>query len=144
MKQKNKYCKICNTGLTPNNWYKSYKKYSIYKCVTCENIRNTKYKDIWNKNRREKNRTLKLQIIHEYGGKCVCCGITQIEFLTIDHIYGGGNKERREAGKGMCALYRQLIAQNFPKDRYQLLCFNCNIAKGFFGKCPHITERNEN
>jgi hypothetical protein len=29
-----------------------------------------------------------------------------------------------------------LIKENFPKE-YQILCFNCNLALGFFGYCPH-------
>lgn len=29
------------------------------------------------------------------------------------------------------------IKQNFPKDEYQLLCMNCNFAKGLYSGCPH-------
>lgn len=25
---------------------------------------------------------------------------------------------------------------NYPKG-FQVLCHNCNLAKGFYGKCPH-------
>ena len=28
------------------------------------------------------------------------------------------------------------IKNNFPKG-FQILCHNCNIAKGHYGKCPH-------
>jgi hypothetical protein len=24
-----------------------------------------------------------------------------------------------------------------PLDRYQLLCWNCNLAKAHYGRCPH-------
>src|SRR5258706_14541763 len=30
-----------------------------------------------------------------YGGKCECCGETRREFLTIDHIHGGGQRHRK-------------------------------------------------
>ena len=29
----------------------------------------------------------------------------------------------------------------YPKDGYQLLCHNCNCAKGWYGACPHTEER---
>lgn len=34
-------------------------------------------------------------------------------------------------------FYRWLKNNGFPKKDFQLLCFNCNCAKGFFGMCPH-------
>jgi hypothetical protein len=71
-----------------------------------------------------------------YGGKCVCCGETEPKFLSIDHILGDGKEDRKKFLSGR-VLYRKLKKQGYPKDRYQLLCFNCNCAKGFFGKCPH-------
>ena len=72
--------------------------------------------------------------MNAYGGKCVCCGETIIEFLTIDHINGGGTKHRKEVVGGR--LYDWLIKNNFPEG-YQILCMNCNMAEGIFGGCPH-------
>jgi hypothetical protein len=34
-------------------------------------------------------------------------------------------------------------AAGYPKDRYQLLCHNCNMAKGFYGLCPHQEQKGE-
>src|SRR3990172_11531866 len=35
-----------------------------------------------------------------YGGPvCACCGETQDAFLTLDHVNGGGNAERKKIGK---------------------------------------------
>ncbi len=78
---------------------------------------------------------LKAEVMAAYGGKCTCCGEDQLEFLTIDHINGGGNKHRRSIG--WASLYRWLKKNGFPKKGFQVLCWNCNIAKGFYGKCPH-------
>lgn len=75
-------------------------------------------------------------IIEAYGGKCVCCGETEFKFLSLDHIHGGGTKERREGISGF-TQYLNIIRNGFPKDKYQILCYNCNMAKGFYGKCPH-------
>jgi hypothetical protein len=80
---------------------------------------------------------LRLDTIAAYGGKCTCCGETQTEFLTIDHIEGDGAHERKHFDRSGQKMYAWLRRQGWPKDRYQLLCFNCNCAKGFYGQCPH-------
>lgn len=89
--------------------------------------------------KREADRALKREVIMAYGGRCQCCGETHIEFLTIDHTDGSGAEHRKRCGKGR-RLYADLKAQGFPKDRYQCLCFNCNISLGFYGYCPHRPE----
>ncbi len=81
---------------------------------------------------------IRLATIAAYGGACACCGEREPKFLTIDHIYNDGATER----KGDRALtgtkfYLWLKQRGWPADRYQLLCFNCNCAKGQFGVCPH-------
>src|SRR5688572_6031846 len=41
--------------------------------------------------------TLKLCAFNQYGGAvCKCCGETRTEFLSIDHVQGGGGKHRKE------------------------------------------------
>lgn len=100
-----------------------------------------------NKNREKwKNRSqkhffeLKSIVIDYYSNnknKCVCCGENHFEFLTIDHINGGGLAHRRKiktTGGGM--FYRWLIQNDFPIG-YQVMCWNCNWAKWRYGKCPH-------
>ena len=68
---------------------------------------------------------------------CACCGENHFEFLSIDHIGGGGNYHRRKLlGKSGTMFYDWLIKQGFPTG-YQVLCFNCNQADGNFGACPH-------
>lgn len=80
----------------------------------------------------------KLRCLHHYGGnpsKCACCGEDHIEFLSIDHIHGGG---LRHIKKIRTQLYYWLIKNNFPEG-FQVLCFNCNRAKGHQSKvrfCP--------
>jgi hypothetical protein len=82
---------------------------------------------------------LRLEIIEAYGGKCACCGETIPEFLTVDHIDGRGAEHRRSMKfeRGGQDFYKWLKKEGFPKDNYQLLCCNCNIAKGQFRVCPH-------
>lgn len=105
--------------------------------------RRAKVRDWYHANRAEilsalKQRTRheKAEVIEAYGGKCVCCGERHIEFLTIDHTDGSGATHRRSKGKGR-GIYRDLKRRGFPKEKYQVLCLNCNISLGFYGYCPH-------
>lgn len=81
------------------------------------------------------NRNLRKKVIEGYGSKCACCGENQYEFLALDHVNGGGNKLRLQ-GTHTYVVYRDALKRNFPSD-YQILCHNCNNAKGFYGYCPH-------
>lgn len=78
----------------------------------------------------------RLKLIDAYGGKCECCGETLPEFLTVDHIGGGGGEHRRQVG-GTNAVIREIASQGYPRDRYRLLCYNCNCSIGARGYCPH-------
>lgn len=79
---------------------------------------------------------LRLQALAAYGNKCTCCGESHYEFLAIDHINGGGHKHRKELKRRGTSYYTWLRREGFPPG-YQVLCHNCNLAKGFYGKCPH-------
>ncbi len=89
-----------------------------------------------------KTRMLKLEVIANYGCACACCGESNPVFLTVDHINGGGMKDRA-SDHGGWRFYTRLKKLGFPKDDYQLLCYNCNLAKGFFGICPHEEKRQQ-
>lgn len=78
---------------------------------------------------------VKLEVLTHYGdGKCACvrCGESRLACLSIDHIDGGGNKERSVDGKQYVAstFYRRLRRKGYP-DGYQTLCMNCQWAKRF-------------
>jgi hypothetical protein len=80
--------------------------------------------------------SLKKKIINGYGDKCACCGENNLLFLTIDHINCDGAEERKSEGYNQDKFYNSLIDNNFP-NQYQLLCYNCNLCRGFYGKCYH-------
>ena len=75
---------------------------------------------------------------------CNCCGEnSNLKFLSIDHIIG---KTEMDAIKELVKikyssklrdikLTRWIIKNNFPKG-FQILCHNCNSAKGYYGNCP--------
>lgn len=83
---------------------------------------------------------LKMAVLTHYGGnppKCACCGEGHIEFLSVDHMSGDGKEDR--AKHGTSGFYRRLVRSNFPPG-FQILCLNCNFAKGHFRHCPHDRE----
>jgi hypothetical protein len=89
---------------------------------------------------KERESLLRKEVLDYYGGsKCACCGESTIEFLSIDHINGGGNKHRKEIGKGR-RIYRWLKFNHYPTG-FQVLCMNCNHAKGSYGICPHQEKK---
>ena len=67
---------------------------------------------------------------------CRCCEETMMEFLAVDHIDGRKNLPEKEKNLRSINLVNFLIKNNFPEG-YQILCHNCNMAKGFYGKYPH-------
>ena len=88
---------------------------------------------------RKHQQKLRANTLIAYGGdppRCACCSESYLEFLSIDHIGGGGNIERRRLGISGINFYRWLKKHNYPLG-YRVLCFNCNLAIGFYGYCPH-------
>jgi hypothetical protein len=49
-----------------------------------------------NQRARIKQKLLRLEVIAAMGGCCKCCGEKEPEFLVIDHVHGGGTKERKQ------------------------------------------------
>lgn len=90
------------------------------------------------KARREKHRQ---QVLQHYGNKCACCGETEEHFLTIDHINNDGAKHKRALKRTDPATMRKWIIDNNYPDIFQILCYNCNCAKGKLGYCPHSKVR---
>lgn len=81
---------------------------------------------------------VRLECIYAYGCKCACCGISEWEFLALDHIHGDGKEDRKKTGGSPQSFYVSLRNQDYPKDRYRLLCHSCNYAKGHTNRrCPH-------
>jgi len=89
------------------------------------------------KSRYYKKRSKK-QVMEYYSNgelKCACCGFAEIDGLSIDHIEGR-KKWDHDKTMGSDNLYSWLKRNKFPKG-FQVLCLNCNFAKGDTGICPH-------
>jgi len=89
------------------------------------------------------HQTRKTIILNHYGAMCACCGISDKEFLTLDHINNDASEYRKsKIHGGGTHSYKYVIDNDFPED-FQILCWNCNCAKGAYGMCPHERRRRE-
>jgi len=138
----------------PKKWFEIRKKYRERNPEHVKNLRNQNYAKHKEKNRPRVNKRgteirkkTKLDVYTHYSNgvpKCACCGVSGIEFLTVDHIIPKleMEKDQKMIKKGFRANFKAnrlsqwLIKNNFPKG-FQILCWNCNFAKGVFGECPH-------
>lgn len=137
--RKNPFCLICKRSKIDKSTGTSY-------CRPCTNKYRIKryHRDIEKSRRlaREAHHRTKRRVIEHYGGdppKCACCGEKIYEFLSLDHVKNDGKTHRKEVGMGMRVFY-WIIRNGFPKG-FQILCFNCNLAKGFSGSCPHQNKK---
>jgi len=149
--KRNRPCtlKYCNNKRAARGFcdfhYKKFKKYGnplggagSYKCKGCDKI-------IENRNNHLKLKgfekfcsscyraALRNEIFIRLGNKCKCCGENQRIFLDIDHIKGGGGKERKtfsNPGDYYVNILKKI-------KQYRILCKNCNWGFHKLSKCPH-------
>lgn len=136
-------CRGCNNSLNDTNWYPSVKDHGTNLCIDCLKRRyKTNYIKRFENGGREKlildgrlyRQNLKQETLSHYSNgtmACATCNFNNILALTIDHINGGGNKQRKELsidGAGY-HFYQWLEKNNYPYG-YQVLCMNCNWIKG--------------
>ena len=112
-----------------NNQFKSQGTWKKYCCSQC------------NARQRERNRSkeIKAQLFNIYGNKCKCCGETEIAFLTLEHKLGDRVEHLKQVGNNT-NMWKDAI-ENVDHERFEILCMNCNWAKGQFGYCPHERGR---
>lgn len=125
-----------------------YKPCDEAQCERCRNkivdpIATRKRVTIWRTKNPEYSisysRAKKLRVLEAYGKVCTCCKEDNFEFLSIDHINGGGSEHRKIVRN----IYAWLIRNDFPEG-FRVLCMNCNFALGRYGYCPHQKSALEN
>lgn len=113
-------------------------------CKKCRNAKNT----LWvkaNRGRVNANyRALRVEALRQYSStpepSCVCCGEHTLQFLTFEHINGGGSRHRRETGGG--GFISWLRKNGYPPG-FEVLCMNCNHGRNINqGVCPHVAAVN--
>lgn len=83
-----------------------------------------------------RTKIIKMEFVIAYGGKCVCCGETELELLTVEHIRFKGHKLIYDNTTNL--LYK-LKALGWPKG-YTILCWNCNLSTKNGRPCVHTEE----
>ncbi len=168
MESLNRLCRVCQTKFIRRY---SFQKYCSKKCGqwvafkrwSRKNKRNLRKRfSLWYEKNKDKNnkqskeyyqknkirlrkyankirRELRSFVIKKYGGKCKCCGESELAFLAIDHVNNDGYKEKKKIKNNM--LLSRLRDRKINK-KYQVLCHNCNSAKGYYGCCPHDKSNN--
>jgi predicted Zn-ribbon and HTH transcriptional regulator len=66
------------------------------------------------------------KVLHLLGARCNRCGFSDVRALQVDHINGGGKKDRRRFS---CVwnYYKNILRKK--GEGYQVLCANCNQIK---------------
>jgi hypothetical protein len=138
-------CKPCKNEVDRKQWARvgserrreKYHTDPEYRAKLRDNS-NTVDKDKASESKKRRHRELREAVLVLYGYTCTCCGESRREFLSIEHINGGGTQHRKSMD---CQkIYRQLLAEEKPLPDYTLLCHNCNQARGYYGYCPHERE----
>ncbi len=106
-----------------------------------------KYRLLHGNEERAKSRAREIKIrervFEHYGERCSWpgCNVSDMDMLQLDHIGGGGNKHRREVGKGQ-QFYRYLIKNGFPAG-LRVLCANHNFKHHAILRRRRLNEKNE-
>ena len=127
-----KHCRECQTNLNSENTPPSFLERGFTICRKCDQ-----------ENVKKLLRKKKIDILTKLGNICQCCKNTNPNHMSIDHIHGGGQKDREKRWK---QYIQQLhtMPTNELLSKYQCLCFNCNYTKGIWGVCPHNLVKEEN
>lgn len=125
-------CRCGNIYPRTSEFFMSGGKRQSFPTTLCKNCRNqAEYL---------KKKAARLKALQHYSGSvvpfCQCCSESAVEFLTFDHINGGGNQHRKQLHRE--DIVRYLTKANFPSG-FRVLCQNCNSSLGFHGYCPHQT-----
>jgi hypothetical protein len=126
------WCKACWAKKRDNEEAREYRKKKASEWYEKNSERAKNYTIV-------RNRELRLQALKAYSGEipsCACCGELEIPFLALDHMDGKGAEHRRQIGT---SIYYWTKINGYPPG-FQVLCHNCNLAKGFYGICPHETK----
>jgi hypothetical protein len=138
------YCKSCNTKKSLEYYRRNPDEANRKRWARTKRWRESdpaRYQSVYD-SRKRRTVEVKQEIFAAYGGKCTCCGEDTFAFLSIDHINNDGSAQRKIHGVGF-GFYQWIKRQNYPED-LQILCFNCNLARGFYGACPHQERREIN
>lgn len=83
-------------------------------------------KECTNQVQRARLARLRGDLIKELGGCCRRCGFSDARALQVDHLNGDGSKDPMRGRPSSKPFYDHVLAN---RERFQLLCANCNVIK---------------
>lgn len=97
-------------------------------------------KAYWSRKRADQK--IKSKVYELLGQVCFCCGESNANFLTIDHINSDGYVDRKRKGYKMSvySFCKHILSQPDAHLRYRVACYDCNSGRAFRGHhfdCPH-------
>lgn len=116
---------------------------SCGRCLERSAKRSTEYAKIHKVEIKIYHESVRLEVYKAYGGPlCACCGESGLKFLSIDHVDGGGVRQRKRDGVGSGRNFMLWLRQQKFPSGYQVLCMNCNHGRHRNGGiCPHKEGR---
>ena len=107
---------------------------------TCKGLCD-KHRDIQYRAQSKHHGNRKLRVMTYYCGgyphcQCPGCGVSYLGFLQIDHVNGDGREHRKQLGTRKSVSLTSWLEENGLPSGFQVLCANCNGAKGRKEKCP--------
>jgi hypothetical protein len=140
------HCQMCRGRKTADKRARIVKRMRAKQCIRCgrEHGEQRQRCERCIRRARAYNRAraaqIRQRVLALYGDLCRCCRVNIRAFLTLDHIHDDGRRERMKIRTSQ-ALYKRILDGKAPQNRYQLLCYNCNLAKAHYGRCPHTALR---
>lgn len=95
-----------------------------------------KHAEYHKKRNAEKRREVLLHYSDSIDIQCKCCETKVLDFLTLDHINGGGRQHRLATTHSTVGYLHTLHEQTGKwLEGFQVLCMNCNWYKHLNGEC---------
>lgn len=112
-------------------------EYTVENTLWLNNHRHRGCRACYRRRARITQAKLKQEVFSAYGGKCVAdgCEITDVDMLTLDHVFNDGAAERRNMTSPFSsfAAYRIAKREGYPA-RFQVLCANHQLKKEIMRK----------
>lgn len=99
------------------------------------------YQNVLKDVRKRRLHRMKTEVLELYGKECNYCGTNKYEVLCIDHINDDGKEHRSNPEyKRYSNMWMFLSKTEYCPDKYQTLCWNCNMAKNHYRICPEEND----
>jgi hypothetical protein len=115
-------CSTCLVVLTIENSTPSTLRAGYGYCNACSRNRNI-CNGVYDRSK-ERTAVLRERVFNKLGARCSHCGFGDRRALQIDHINGGGSKNRKNFSQ---TTFLKYVLDNL--GLFQILCANCNWIK---------------